>query len=160
VVSKFSPSVKTPLLIRSTNGSRGRKIKCDSTRPVCNNCVRRSNVCEYDIAPRRRGPDKRPGTRHRSCKKRPVPDTTPSPSSVEPPAKRKRVDSIAATMPQALQQQFQHRSGMANNEVPHSLRSHDFHQPVDLRISTEFLPVKVCSRTVYQPRSYPFSRRS
>jgi len=28
--------------------SRSRKIRCDSTRPVCNNCARRSNECEYD----------------------------------------------------------------------------------------------------------------
>ncbi|KAI0338268.1 hypothetical protein BDW22DRAFT_1415626 [Trametopsis cervina] len=50
---------------------RGRKIRCDSTRPVCNNCTRRGNECEYDAVPKRRGPDKRPGTRQRSCKKRP-----------------------------------------------------------------------------------------
>ena len=51
--------------------SRARKIRCDSTRPVCNNCTRRNNECEYDAVPKRRGPDKRPGTRQRSCKKRP-----------------------------------------------------------------------------------------
>ncbi|KAH8107663.1 hypothetical protein BXZ70DRAFT_1013538 [Cristinia sonorae] len=50
---------------------RARKIRCDSTRPVCNNCTRRNNECEYDAVPKRRGPDKRPGTRQRSCKKRP-----------------------------------------------------------------------------------------
>lgn len=50
--------------------SRARKIRCDSTRPVCNNCTRRNNECEYDAVPKRRGPDKRPGTRQRSCKKR------------------------------------------------------------------------------------------
>jgi len=64
--------------------SRSRKIRCDSTRPVCHNCTRRSNVCEYDSAPKRRGPDKRPGTRQRSCKKRPA-DGTPA-----PPPKRRR----------------------------------------------------------------------
>ncbi|KAH6883720.1 hypothetical protein BKA70DRAFT_1125789 [Coprinopsis sp. MPI-PUGE-AT-0042] len=53
---------------------RSRKIRCDSTRPMCNNCVRRNNPCEYDAVPKRRGPDKRPGTRQRSCKKRPAPD--------------------------------------------------------------------------------------
>ncbi|KAK7046350.1 Zn(2)-C6 fungal-type domain-containing protein [Favolaschia claudopus] len=64
---------------------RGRKIRCDSNRPSCNNCVRRKNECIYDAVPKRRGPDKRPGTRQRSCKKRPPADGT-SP----PPAKRKR----------------------------------------------------------------------
>ena len=52
--------------------SRARKIRCDSTRPGCDNCARRSSQCEYDAVPKRRGPDKRPGTRRRSCKKRPV----------------------------------------------------------------------------------------
>ncbi|KAF5365879.1 hypothetical protein D9757_011045 [Collybiopsis confluens] len=61
-----------------------RKIRCDSARPVCTNCHRRKNICEYDTAPKRRGPDKRPGTRRRSCKKRPVDGSTP------PPSKRKK----------------------------------------------------------------------
>ena len=55
-----------------TINSRARKIRCDSTRPGCDNCARRSSQCEYDAVPKRRGPDKRPGTRRRSCKKRPV----------------------------------------------------------------------------------------
>lgn len=62
---------------------RARKIRCDSTRPVCHNCTRRNNECEYDAVPKRRGPDKRPGTRQRSCKKRPLDSTTL-------PAKKKR----------------------------------------------------------------------
>ncbi|KAG1812086.1 uncharacterized protein BJ212DRAFT_1371289 [Suillus subaureus] len=65
---------------------RARKIRCDSTRPICHNCVRRSNECQYDAAPKRRGPDKRPGTRQRSCKKRPTDGSSP-PSL---PSKRKR----------------------------------------------------------------------
>jgi len=72
--------------------SRARKIRCDSTRPVCNNCVRRSNECQYDAAPKRRGPDKRPGTRQRSCKKRPADGSAPPPP---PPSKRKRSGAIA-----------------------------------------------------------------
>lgn len=56
--------------------SRARKIRCDSTRPGCDNCARRSSQCEYDAVPKRRGPDKRPGTRRRSCKKRPVEEET------------------------------------------------------------------------------------
>ncbi|KXN85393.1 hypothetical protein AN958_11365 [Leucoagaricus sp. SymC.cos] len=35
--------------------------------PECNNCVRRNNECEYDAMPKRRGPDKRPGTLQRKC---------------------------------------------------------------------------------------------
>ncbi|KAH7911013.1 hypothetical protein BJ138DRAFT_1151604 [Hygrophoropsis aurantiaca] len=79
---------------------RARKIRCDSTRPVCHNCVRRSNDCQYDAAPKRRGPDKRPGTRQRSCKKRPADGSAP------PPSKRKRTagrgsDSQESDAPQA-----------------------------------------------------------
>ncbi|KAJ7776535.1 hypothetical protein DFH07DRAFT_911882 [Mycena maculata] len=50
---------------------RARKIRCDSTRPHCSNCSRRADECHYDPAPKRRGPDKKPGTRQRRCKKRP-----------------------------------------------------------------------------------------
>ncbi|KDR67042.1 hypothetical protein GALMADRAFT_1133694 [Galerina marginata CBS 339.88] len=70
---------------------RSRKIRCDSTRPVCNNCHRRSNDCEYDLVPKRRGPDKRPGTRQRSCKKRPADGSAP------PPPKRKRTTAERST---------------------------------------------------------------
>ncbi|RPD58663.1 hypothetical protein L227DRAFT_587060 [Lentinus tigrinus ALCF2SS1-6] len=67
---------------------RARKIRCDSTRPNCHNCLRRNNDCEYDAVPKRRGPDKRPGTRQRSCKKRP-PDAEPASAQ----AKKKRKTS-------------------------------------------------------------------
>ncbi|KAF7350086.1 Zn(2)-C6 fungal-type domain-containing protein [Mycena venus] len=70
---------------------RGRKIRCDSNRPSCNNCVRRKNECIYDTAPKRRGPDKRPGTRQRSCKKRPTDGSSP------PPLKRKRKAASSST---------------------------------------------------------------
>lgn len=69
--------------------SRARKIRCDSTRPICHNCVRRSNECQYDAVPKRRGPDKRPGTRQRSCKKRPADGSAPP----LPPSKRKRTST-------------------------------------------------------------------
>ena len=69
--------------------SRARKIRCDSTRPICHNCVRRSNECQYDAVPKRRGPDKRPGTRQRSCKKRPADGSVPP----LPPSKRKRTST-------------------------------------------------------------------
>lgn len=82
-------NIHLPLLTQTPQfvgmDSRARKIRCDSTRPHCNNCVRRGNDCEYDAKPKRRGPDKRPGTRQRSCKKRP-PEAEP-PTSI---AKKKR----------------------------------------------------------------------
>lgn len=70
--------------------SRARKIRCDSTRPECNNCLRRNNECEYDAMPKRRGPDKRPGTRQRRCKKR-VPDDLHSPN---PKRRRTTTESL------------------------------------------------------------------
>ncbi|KIK64874.1 hypothetical protein GYMLUDRAFT_403808 [Collybiopsis luxurians FD-317 M1] len=63
---------------------RTRKIRCDSARPGCTNCHRRKTACEYDDAPKRRGPDKRPGTRRRSLKRQPADRSTP------PPPKRKK----------------------------------------------------------------------
>jgi hypothetical protein len=55
------------------------KFRCDSTRPVCDNCSCRTHDCKYDEKPRRRGPDKRPGTRQRSCKKYPADRSAPPP---------------------------------------------------------------------------------
>jgi len=51
--------------------SRFRKVRCDSARPVCKNCARRSDPCEYDVVQKRRGPDRQPGTRQRLYKKKP-----------------------------------------------------------------------------------------
>ncbi|KAF8444834.1 hypothetical protein L210DRAFT_3444273 [Boletus edulis BED1] len=76
-------------LVIACRQCRARKIRCDSTRPICHNCVRRSNECQYDAVPKRRGPDKRPGTRQRSCKKRPADGSAPP----LPPSKRKRTST-------------------------------------------------------------------
>ncbi|KAI0632142.1 hypothetical protein C8Q77DRAFT_1060620 [Trametes polyzona] len=48
---------------------RGRKIRCDGAKPICHNCSRRAEnpqLCSYDAAPKRRGPDRVPGARQRS----------------------------------------------------------------------------------------------
>ncbi|CAE6516745.1 unnamed protein product [Rhizoctonia solani] len=47
---------------------RQRKIKCGGEQPACRNCVRIEVACRYDTEPKRRGPDKRPGTRTRTRK--------------------------------------------------------------------------------------------
>ncbi|CAE6451542.1 unnamed protein product [Rhizoctonia solani] len=47
---------------------RQRKIKCGGEQPACRNCVRIEVACHYDAEPKRRGPDKRPGTRTRTRK--------------------------------------------------------------------------------------------
>ncbi|KAL1743770.1 hypothetical protein HDZ31DRAFT_40162 [Schizophyllum fasciatum] len=87
------PSARSPVTRRASTNiviackqCRARKIKCDSTRPSCHNCEKRQNPCEYDPAPKRRGPDKRPGTRQRACGKRPREDDG------ERDAKRRRFD--------------------------------------------------------------------
>ncbi|TFK44027.1 hypothetical protein BDQ12DRAFT_717221 [Crucibulum laeve] len=127
---------------------RGRKIRCDSTRPVCNNCVRRSNVCEYDAQPKRRGPDKRPGTRQRSCKKRPADGSAP------PPPKRKRTTAERSSEARESAPSNKVKENMASDLTRspslsrHSDRSQDSNNlqqshnappnaPLDLRISTD-----------------------
>lgn len=52
--------------------SRTRKIRCDGAKPICHNCSRRLatgtddlSPCTYDTTPKRRGPDKIPGSRQR-----------------------------------------------------------------------------------------------
>ncbi|PBK84181.1 hypothetical protein ARMGADRAFT_1000409 [Armillaria gallica] len=107
---------------------RGRKIRCDSTRPVCNNCVRRSNVCEYDAVPKRRGPDKRPGTRQRSCKKR------PADGSVPPPPKRKR--TTAPNRPDVISPIEEVMGGGPLKQSP-TVRSAERQQGQPLSISTQ-----------------------
>ncbi|KAH9949097.1 hypothetical protein B0H21DRAFT_169579 [Amylocystis lapponica] len=77
---------ETSTVVIACRQCRARKIRCDSTRPICHNCTRRNNECEYDAVPKRRGPDKRPGTRQRSCKKR------PSDSDSSPAKKRRKTD--------------------------------------------------------------------
>lgn len=46
-------------------------------RPICKNCTRRSEPCEYDVVPKRRGPDRQPGSRHRLYRKKPEYATPP-----------------------------------------------------------------------------------
>lgn len=53
-------------------------------RPICKNCTRRSEPCEYDEAPKRRGPDKSPGTRHRRYWKNPENTTLPHKQLAKP----------------------------------------------------------------------------
>jgi Fungal Zn(2)-Cys(6) binuclear cluster domain len=92
VVRRHLPhSQKVPLLHLPIIGgvfSRSRKIRCDSTRPKCQNCNKRGNDCVYDKVPKRRGPDKRPGTRKRSCKKRQSDGSEPQPK------KKRRADPV------------------------------------------------------------------
>ncbi|TFK70410.1 hypothetical protein BDN72DRAFT_545173 [Pluteus cervinus] len=51
---------------------RTRKIRCDGAKPACHNCGRRSSSgdteCKYDAIPKRRGPDRLPGARHRTTR--------------------------------------------------------------------------------------------
>ena len=71
--------------------SRSRKIRCDGGKPTCTNCIKRSASkphgdeieCSYDAIPKRRGPDRNPGARQRTIrKKKPVPEQPPTDSSL------------------------------------------------------------------------------
>ncbi|KAH8114357.1 hypothetical protein DFH11DRAFT_208816 [Phellopilus nigrolimitatus] len=68
-------------IVMACHQCRGRKIRCDASRPACANCVRRHEECNYDAKPKRRGPDKVPGSRMRSCKSRKQAMDDESPSS-------------------------------------------------------------------------------
>ncbi|KAG1715727.1 hypothetical protein ID866_1443 [Astraeus odoratus] len=49
---------------------RGRKLRCDGTKPSCSNCATRSLACKYQDHPRRRGPGKAPkGSREKTERK-------------------------------------------------------------------------------------------
>jgi hypothetical protein len=136
--------------MRSGCYSRARKIRCDSTRPVCNNCLRRSNECHYDTVPKRRGPDKRPGTRQRSCKKRPSDGSTPL-----PPTKRKRparpeepvATSIKPAMDGFNRSPLQHGDDIDDprqNQVPHSSPSSDLATAQVGNLQRVVLTVRAC----------------
>ena len=145
--------------------SRSRKIRCDSTRPTCNNCARRSNECEYDLVPKRRGPDKRPGTRQRSCKKRPADGSTP------PRSKRKRTSSDQIIDPQEIPaprvkenvQDSKHspiRQVERYTQDPHLSHPHSGLPSTDVRIQTDpTTHYKVCYFVITSPNLNRFSAR-
>ncbi|KAL0957013.1 hypothetical protein HGRIS_003114 [Hohenbuehelia grisea] len=124
---------------------RARKIRCDSTRPVCNNCVRRSNECQYDAVPKRRGPDKRPGTRQRSCKKRPADGSAPPPKRARKSTDRHPDDHDASQSNVKENMGNGKRSPPTSAASRYSDRSQDLYStvpthaspPTDLRISTD-----------------------
>lgn len=80
--------------------SRSRKIRCDGAKPVCHNCHTRPPTgsamgeCNYDPAPKRRGPDKVQGARTRT--------THPRDEQGEPPRRRRRRTATAPEEPVAL----------------------------------------------------------
>ena len=147
--------------------SRSRKIRCDSTRPTCNNCTRRSNECEYDLVPKRRGPDKRPGTRQRSCKKRPADGSTP------PRSKRKRTSSDQLTEPQEIPPPSRVKDNMQDSkhsppirqmdrytQDPHLSHPHSGLSSTDVRIQTDpTTHYKVCYFVITFPNLNRFSAR-
>ncbi|KAF9447897.1 hypothetical protein P691DRAFT_801654 [Macrolepiota fuliginosa MF-IS2] len=120
----------TPVVI-ACRLCRARKIRCDSTRPECNNCLRRNNECEYDAMPKRRGPDKRPGTRQRRCKKRAPDDPTP------PNPKRRRTIPEPPTEAQEVQSQRIKENMSDSKHASPSPRHPD--RPADLHIETTTL---------------------
>jgi hypothetical protein len=134
---------------------------------MCTNCSRRSNDCEYDLVPKRRGPDKRPGTRQRSCKKRPADGTT------SPRSKRKRTSSDQIIEPQEIpplsrvkenMQDSKHSSPIRQvdryTQDPHLTHPHSGLSSTDVRIQTD--PTahhKVCYFVITSPNLNMFSAR-
>nr|QWQ79357.1 Zn 2Cys6 transcription factor [Sanghuangporus sanghuang] len=111
------------LVVIACRQCRARKIRCDSTRPSCNNCIRRQNECQYDAVPKRRGPDKRPGTRQRSCKKRPADGSMPVKK------KQKKNNGDASVPPSAI------------SSPPVTVKSEDSNRDSDERPSGGVLPI-------------------
>ncbi|KAF8625311.1 hypothetical protein AX15_005441 [Amanita polypyramis BW_CC] len=82
-INSSKPRKEISNVVIACNQCRSRKIRCDSKRPTCSNCARRSNTCVYDAVPKRRGPDKHPGTRQRRPKKRILEEPAPPPTSTK-----------------------------------------------------------------------------
>ncbi|KAJ3848015.1 hypothetical protein EV368DRAFT_50103 [Lentinula lateritia] len=114
---------ETSTVVIACRQCRSRKIRCDSARPVCTNCHRRKNVCEYDAAPKRRGPDKRPGTRRRSCKKRPADGSTP------PPSKRKKTETDEVTSTNQVPPSTKSKTAMTERKRSLSTDKHGQNHP-------------------------------
>ena len=123
---------------------------------MCNNCARRSNECEYDLVPKRRGPDKRPGTRQRSCKKRPADGSTP------PRPKRKRTSSdqdLRDVPPSRVKENTQDskhsppiRQIDRYTQDPHLPQPHSGLSPADVRIQADpTTHYKVCYFVITSP---------
>ncbi|KAI0670759.1 hypothetical protein C8Q78DRAFT_1069506 [Trametes maxima] len=97
---------------------RGRKIRCDGAKPVCHNCSRRTEnpqLCSYDTAPKRRGPDRVPGARQRSAA-----------GPGEKPRRRRRPPPIDATGQAFPSSQSASASPIDYKPAPFSPAGHTF----------------------------------
>src|SRR6267154_1713174 len=141
--------------------SRSRKIRCDSTRPNCQNCIKRGNECIYDKVPKRRGPNKGPCTRKRSCKKRQSDGSDPQPK------KKQRADPVDQGTPtHAGYNQYeispvavpvfgseQHKSGKVDIEPPTASSSladatASYHETYYVKVSSLTLSLPPCSSSL------------
>ncbi|KAG8920018.1 hypothetical protein FRC00_010585, partial [Tulasnella sp. 408] len=66
--AQSGPPKEKPRAYIACQTCRSRKVRCDGRKPVCTNCEKRNASCIFDVVPRRRGPDKVPGTRQRGTK--------------------------------------------------------------------------------------------
>jgi len=106
--------------------SRTRKIRCDGTRPVCYNCSKRGigqRECDYDANPKRRGPDRIPGSRHRL-------DSDVDIDEEEGPVRRRR-RARATTRPSAPPDGYTPPEPVHNNTAESIL----LHSPDSLHLS-------------------------
>lgn len=107
--------------------SRSRKVRCDSIRPKCGNCTRRVTNCDFDAAPKRRGPDRVPGTRHRSCKKRQVAVDSQGNPVLAQSTTQKRCNSDGSDTD--FRQSKKRRSGPVGSATNRSLNSRALQRP-------------------------------
>jgi hypothetical protein len=119
------------------------------------------------LVPKRRGPDKRPGTRQRSCKKRPADGSTP------PRSKRKRTSSDQITELQEIPAPSRVKENMEESkhsppirqvdrytQDPHLSHPHPGLSSTDVRIQTDpATHYKVCYFVITSPNLNRFSAR-
>ncbi|KAI0060933.1 hypothetical protein BV25DRAFT_1857983 [Artomyces pyxidatus] len=95
---------------------RSRKIRCDGAKPSCHNCNQRlgGEGCDYDSAPKRRGPDRVQGARTRTAK--------PKDAEEEPVKRRRRrttTSTTADTVAQAAGGSFSTRQPPGSTAISH-----------------------------------------
>ncbi|KAJ3777956.1 hypothetical protein FB446DRAFT_715701 [Lentinula raphanica] len=140
---------------------RNRKIRCDGVKPICYNCGRKSGGgtdCNYDAAPRRRGPDKTPGARQRIARE--------LRQEIESPGvrRRRRRETVSSSVPEALTNIRD--SGIPSNESFSPESSGNYSNPSSYATSpSSFTPpsaymrqlgVCFCHGLVHCPNSQPY----
>lgn len=83
------------------HSSRARKVRCDAGQPRCQNCTRRSEDCDY-IVRKQRGPDKQPGTRVRTWRRKPAGYIDPQVAQKAKRRKNEQFEHLHRAMPEGV----------------------------------------------------------